>query len=162
MGAKMKKIILVIIAVFLTGMSVPREDTAVDTCDYVEINHVYSINEETGKSNLRMTQFIWWEWRDVLLPVLDPVTKRETGSWKQGCDFVVREYLITYNGNRKVANVSITKKGNGLICIFWDRDDKVFREVVCGWMTETHTLYDVEIENRDMLHMNFRNKFQKR
>ena len=51
-----------------------------DSCDYVEINNVYNTNEETTEHTLRMTQYIWWEWRDrILLPVLDPITKQETG-----------------------------------------------------------------------------------
>jgi hypothetical protein len=84
----MKRIIVAVIAVFLTAFSIPNNLVIVDSCDYVEINHVYNVNEETGKATLRMTQYIWWEWKDrVLLPVLNPITKQRTGSWKLGSDF---------------------------------------------------------------------------
>ena len=162
----MKHFIVAMTAVFLTAFSIPDNLVVVDSCDYVEINYVYNINEETGESKLRMTQYIWWEWRDsVLLPVLNPITKQRTGDWKQGGDFVVREYLVTYSGSsspNKVADLLITKSNNEYHCIFWDKVDKVFRRVICKWRTTTHTTYDVEIENRNILNMNFRNEFQKR
>lgn len=165
-GEKMKHFIVAMTAVFLTAFSIPDNLVVVDSCDYVEINYVYNINEETGESKLRMTQYIWWEWRDsVLLPVLNPITKQRTGDWKQGGDFVVREYLVTYSGSsspNKVADLLITKSNNEYHCIFWDKVDKVFRRVICKWRTTTHTTYDVEIENRNILNMNFRNEFQKR
>ena len=63
---------MAMVAVVLTASN-PRSDIVLlDSCDYVEINHVYNINEETGEFVLRMTQYIWWEWKDrVLLPVLN-------------------------------------------------------------------------------------------
>ena len=162
----MKHFIVAIAAVFLTAFSIPDNLVVVDSCDYVEINHVYNINEENGETTLRMTQYIWWEWRDrLLLASVDPVTKQETGDWEQGSGFVVREYLVTYSGGsspNKVANLLITKSNNEYHCIFWDRSDGVFRRVVCKWLTTTHTMHDVEIENRNVLNMNFRNEFQKR
>ncbi|MAH50799.1 hypothetical protein CMI37_33585, partial [Candidatus Pacearchaeota archaeon] len=89
----MKYIIVAIVAVVLSAFSIPNEYTVKDSCDYVEINYVYRLDE--GEPKLRMIQYIWWEWRNkVLLPILDPATKRQTGNWKQGSDFVVREYLV--------------------------------------------------------------------
>ena len=143
----------------------PRSDIILlDSCDYVEINHVYNINEETGESVLRMTQYIWWEWKDrVLLPVLNPTTKQRTGSWKLGSDFVVREYLVTYSGSSAHgADVLLSKRNGKWTCIFWDKSSKVLRHIKCKWLTTTHTLYDVEIENREILKVDERNHFQKR
>jgi len=155
---------MAMVAVVLTASN-PRSDIVLlDSCDYVEINHVYNISEETGESKLRMTQYIWWEWRDsVLLPVLDPLTKQRTGDWKRGGDFVVREFLVTYNGNRlNDANVLLSKKGGTWVCIFWDKRSEILRHVKCKWLTTTHTLYDAEIENREIIKIDERNHFQKR
>ena len=154
-------------AVALIALANPNENIMVtDSCDYVEINHVYNVDDETGKASLRMIQYIWWEWRaTILLPVLDPVTKKRTGHWKQGSDFVVREYLVTHSGSSRpnvVASVAMTKKDGKWICVFWDKDDKLIRSVTCGWISETHTTYDTEIENRNVLHTDFRNGFKKR
>ena len=154
-------------AVALIALANPNENIMVtDSCDYVEINHVYNVDDETGESTLRMIQYIWWEWKDkILLPVIDSVTQKPTGDWKQGSDFAVREYLVTYSGSSRpnmVASVATVKKDGKWICIFWDKDDKLIRSVTCGWISETHTTYDTEIANRDVLRTDFRNGFRKR
>ena len=157
---------MAMVAVVLIASSPRSEIVFLDSCDYVEINHVYNINEETGESSLRMIQYIWWEWKNnILLPSINPVTKQKTGEWEQGSTFVVREYLVTYSGNSRpnqVAYVSAIKSNDKYECIFWDRTDKVLRRVISKWSTITHTTYDVEIENRNILDMNSRNKFHKR
>jgi len=161
----MKSITVAIAAVFLTAFSFPDDPIVVDVCSHVEINHVYNIDDTTGEASLRMVQYIWWEWRNyVLLPEKD-VLEKETGSWKRASGFIVREYLVTYSGRSRpenTANVLISKEGNKYICIFWDKDDRVLRRVVCNWTTETHTEHDVEIENRNIISIESRNKFQKR
>ena len=153
-------------AIALTASNQRSDTVILDSCDYVEINHVYNISEETGKPALRMTQYIWWEWRDsVLLPVLDPLTKQRTGDWRQGGDFVVREYLVTHSGSSSPNNVNpilLDKDGNAWFCIFWDKSDNVMRRIKCRWLTTTHTLYDVEIENREIIKTDDRNHFKKR
>ena len=63
----MKHIIVAIAAVVLTAFSTPNEYTVKDSCAYVEINHVYNIDDEAGKATLRMVQYIWWEWKNHLL-----------------------------------------------------------------------------------------------
>jgi len=151
----------------LTALANPNESPIVaDSCDYVEINHVYNIDDQTGESTLRMIQYIWWEWKDqILVPVIDSVTQKPTGDLKQGSDFVVREYLVTYSGSsrpNKVAGVRMSKQNGGWVFIFWDKDDKLIRKITCGWITETHTTYDTEIANRDILRTDFRNGFKKR
>ena len=158
---------MVTTAVVLTALANPNESPLVtDSCDYVEINHVYNIDDQTGESTLRMIQYIWWEWKDqILLPVIDPVTQKPTGDWRQGSDFVVREYLVTYSGSsrpNKIADVGMLERNGRWVFIFWDKDDKLIRKITCGWITETHTTYDVEIENRDILRTDFRNGFEKR
>ena len=159
-------LVMAMVAVVLIASSPRSEIVFLDSCDYVEINHVYNINEETGESSLRMIQYIWWEWKNnILLPSINRVTKQKTGEWEQGSTFVVREYLVTYSGSSsptQVAYVSSIKSNDKYECVFWDRADKVLRRVICKWSTITHTTYDVEIENRSILDMNSRNKFHKR
>ena len=134
-----------------------------DSCDYVEINNVYDTNEETGEHALRMVQYVWWEWRDkVLLPVIDPITKEETGDWKSGSDFVVRYYFVVYSRPNSRENILLDKNGDGWVCIFWDKRDKVMRKVKCKWLATSHTSYDVEMENRRIVKIDNRNHFQKR
>lgn len=164
---KVVSVLVATTAAALIALASPNENLIVtDSCDYVEINHVYNIDHQTGEPTLRMIQYIWWEWRaTILLPVLDPVTKKRTGHSKQGSGFVVREYLVVHSGSSRpnnVATVAIEKKDGKWICIFWDKDDKFIRSVTCGWISETHTTYDTEIANRDVLHTDFRNGFRKR
>ena len=161
----MKHIIVAIAAVVLTAFSTPNEYTVKDSCAYVEINHVYNIDDEAGKATLRMVQYIWWEWKNHLLLPEKGTNGKNTGDWVLSSGFVVREYLVTYSGSSRpegVASVSRIKRNGKHVCIFWDRQDKIVREVKCGWTTETHTTYDVEIENRDILRTDFRNGFEKR
>ena len=149
-----------------TAFNIPKSPVVTDRAEYVEINHVYNIDDKTGEPKLRMTQYIWWEWRDqLLLPVLDPLTKQETGDWKQGSDFVVKEYVVTYSGSsspERVRNVLLSHENGDVVCIFWDTDDKVMRKVICGWLSETHTDFDVEIHNRKIVELNNRRSFSKR
>tara|TARA_B100000809_G_C15093570_1_gene514132 strand:- start:275 stop:760 length:486 start_codon:yes stop_codon:yes gene_type:complete len=161
----MKHIIVAIAAVVLTASSIPSEVTIKDSCAYVEINHVYNIDDETGKANLRMVQYIWWKWNNHLLLPEKGTDGKNTGDWVSSSGFVVREYLVTYSGSSRPENVSVVsliKRNGKYICIFWDRQDKILREVTCGWVTETHTTYDVEIENRDIIRTEDRNHFHKR
>jgi len=162
---KASMFVMAMIALTLTA-SIPRNNSAIlDSCDYVEINHVYYFNE-VGEHELRMIQYIWWEWRDrVLLPVLDPVNKKQTGNWKQGSAFIVREYLVVYSGNSRpngINSVLLSKNGNKWVCVFYKKEDKIIRTVICNWLIKTHTSYDVEIKNRDIVRISDRNKFQKR
>ena len=160
----MKRILIAMAAVFLTAFSYPDDIVIIDNCDYVEINYVYNIDDETGKANLRMIQYIWWEWRNrLLLPERDELGK-ETGNWFSGSGFAVREYLVVHSGNsrpNKVADVALSRDTDGWTCIFWDKDGRIFRRVKCKWLTTTHTNYDVEIENRDVVRLESRNKFKR-
>ena len=106
----MKHIIIAISAVILTAFSTPNEYTVKDSCSYVEINYVYNVDDETGKANLRMVQYIWWEWKNHLLLPEKGTDGKNTGDWVSSSGFVVREYLVTYSGSsrpKEVAGVSL-------------------------------------------------------
>ena len=155
-----------IILIFLHGISLASGDhlknsVVRDSSDYVEINHVYSLNQD-GVFKKRMVQIIWWEWRDsVLLPVKDELGF-PTGDWKRGADFVVKSFKVTSNGTLPDGQLIIQRAiyprrfGKKWICSFYDTDDDVLREVVSRWVVTTHTSQDTEIENRKILSINHR------
>ena len=158
-------IALAICSIALVSSGNPERFVVYDSCDYVEINYFYFVGLTGEQTRLRMVQYIWWEWRDsVLLPVLDPITKKDTGHWKQGSGFVVRDYMITRNNGSVPsdrAKVAISVDETGWRCVFWDKDDEVMRSVLCKWLVTSHTLYDVEVENRKIVKKEDRNGFHK-
>ena len=131
-----------------------------DHCDYVEINHVYRVNED-GLAEERMVQFIWWEWRNTLLLPKKDQLGNETGDWYRGSGFVVRDFRVTISSSSRpneVLKIVVSKTKNGYVCTFLDKYNKHLREVHSKWKTETHTFNDVEIDNRDILNIDFRRK----
>ena len=124
-----------------------------DSSDYVEINYAY--NKDDGKRYL--TQVIWWEWRDsVLLPVINPITKQRTGDWKQGGDFVVKDYRVL-GGHTGLANIRPRREGKRWVCYFYDQRYQCIRVVYSKWSITTHTRYDPEMDNREIVDKNSRN-----
>lgn len=134
---------------------IPHNQNAVrkDTSDFVEINHVYRYDEGDKVYKKRMVQIIWWDWKDyVLLPVKDRLG-RETGDWRPSGCFVVKDYRVVWSeSSRPQQTLTIVPRRNGArwVCIFYDKDHRVFREVTSGWMRETHTTNDPEIEDRQI------------
>ena len=155
---------LILIIVFFTGDPAGRLIIS-ENSDYVEINHVYRYNKEDEVYTKRMTQVIWWEWRDaVLLPVLDPVTKEPTGDWKQGGAFVVRDYKVTWSESsspQRTLYITPRRDKRNYICLFYDKDDKVIRKIISGWLTITHTTNDREMDNRQIVTLENRNELIK-
>jgi hypothetical protein len=135
-----------------------------DSSDYIEINNIYR-HDADGFLEKRMVQIIWWEWRDsILLPEIDLITKKQTGNWKSGSDFVVKDFRVTYSissSPKEVRKIAPKIYGDKWVCIFWDKDDRCFRRVISNWKIITHTLHDREIKNRDILKINNRNKLTK-
>ena len=150
----------------LSGLDYKNKIIINDSCDYLEINHVYKIDDETGKAKLRLVQYVWWEWRDsILVPVLDPDTRQKTGLSKQGSGFVVREYVVIKNNHLKPSRIVhsiLSKTKRGWTCIYEDFTHDVIRHISFKWIVTTHTLYDSELNNRDIISMENRNKFIKR
>ena len=163
---KINVLAMAAVALVLTA-SVPNDKTVLyDFCDHLEINHVYKINAETGATKLRMVQYVWWEWRDhILVPVLDFHTKQKTGLSKQGSGFVVRDYVVVTNNyltRPQIVHTSISKTKQGWVCLYHDAISGKIRHVSFKWKITTHTLYDSELNNRDIIALEHRNKFLKR
>ena len=159
-------IILAIFSIALVSSGKPERLVTYDFCDHLEINHVYKINAETGATKLRMVQYVWWEWRDhILVPVLDFHTKQKTGLSKRGSGFAVREYLVVENNyltQPKIIHTSLSRTDNGWLCVYQDSISGKMRHVSFKWIITTHTLYDSELNNRDVVALEHRNKFIKR
>ena len=100
--------------------SSPKENILIeDFTDFVEINHVYQLNDKK-EIQKRFIQIIWWEWRNtVLLPEKD-MFGEETGDWRSGSGFVVRDYrIISSNGKEKIRITPHLEKGRW-ISLFYD------------------------------------------
>ncbi len=157
-------IALMAFALALTASRSPDKTILDDSCDYLEINSVYNKNEETGEAKLRFVQYIWWEWRDsILVPVRDPNTRQKTGLSKRGSGFVVREYIIVvYGTGNPQNNAYLSKTKTGWACMYYDGSGKAMRRISFKWIITTHTFYDSEVDNRDIIATENRNKFIKR
>ncbi len=155
----MKTILLLLCYVFVS----PSIDNGIveESSNHVEINHVYRFDEKEQEYVKRMTQIIWWEWRDnVLLPVKDSLGN-ETGDWRSTGAFVVRDFKVTWSESSSPKNTRYIiprKEKNKYICLFYDKDDKIIRKITSRWMIITHTDHDREVENRRFVKMEHRNK----
>ena len=153
-------------ALALTASRSPDKTILHDFCDYLEINNVYKIDDRTGKTKLNFVQYVWWEWRDsILVPVLDPNTRQKTGLSKRGSGFVVREYVVVKNNyltQPKIIHTSLSRTKDGWLCVYQDFASGKMRHVLFKWKIITHTLYDSELNNRDIVALEHRNKFTKR
>ena len=159
-------IVLAAFSIFLVSSGSPERLVIYDSCDYLEINNVYKINDETGEIKLRMVQYVWWEWRDsILVPALDPNTRQKTGLSKQGSGFVVRDYVVVKNNHLKqprIINTVLAKTKKGWICIYQDFTYNTIRHISFKWIVTTHTFYDSELNNREIIALEDRNRLTRR
>jgi hypothetical protein len=128
-----------LILLFVVLDSNPLNDTVItDTSSFVEINHVYR-EDVDGEISKRMTQVIWWEWKDkLLLPEKNKVGKY-TGNWYRGSGFVVKDYRVTVSHSSRpqvVRKITPTRSGDKWVCLFWDKDSQCIRKVTSGWLNE--------------------------
>lgn len=159
-------IVLAAFSIFLVSSGSPERLVIYDSCDYLEINNVYNIDEETGKAKLRLVQYVWWEWRDsILVPVLDPNTRQKTGLSKQGSGFVVRDYVVVENNYikpKRIVHAHLSKTKQGWVCIYQDFTYNIIRHVSVKWIVTTHTSYDSELNNREIIALENRNRLTRR
>jgi len=144
-------IIFIIILIPLTHDGIIR-----DSSDFVEINHYYQYNEGDKVYQKNFVQIIWWEFRGGLF-----VNRKGESLNYPISDFVVKDFRIVWSRTSDPEDVnSITPKRykNNWSCIFFDKEDKVLREVTSGWKTVTHTLFDPEMDNRQMVSIQGRTK----
>ena len=159
----MKFLVLALLSLLTFLTNDPPSIIIHDDSAYVEINHVYR-EDIDGNIEKRMIQIIWWEWRDeILLPEKDTLG-RDTGDWKTSSSFVVKDFRVTWSSHsrpQQTRNITPRRKNRKYICLFYDKDNRVFREVESGWLVVTHTYNDREVDNRNILSIENRNKLTK-
>lgn len=134
-----------------------------DKSDFVEINHVYVYDHADKVYKKKFIQVIWWEWKNSIFVPEKDILGRETGGLKKSAGFVVKDYRITWSSSsspKHLMNITPRRYNNKWVCLFYDKDKKVIREVTSGWVRETYTSYDIEIENRRIVSPEFRNKLR--
>jgi hypothetical protein len=168
-SCRIKRLFAVVLAtasIALVSSGRPERLVVYDFCDYLEINNIYKTDDTTGETKLRMVQYVWWEWRDsILVPVLDFHTKQKTGLSKRGSGFAVREYVVVKNNyltQPKIIHTSLSRTKDGWICIYYDFTYDRIRHVSFKWIVTTHTFYDSELNNRDIISLEDRNRFTRR
>ena len=165
-GSRLCAIVLMVCAITLISSDKPERLVVYDFCDYLEINNVYKTDDTTGEIKLRLVQYVWWEWRDsILVPVLDPNTRQKTGLSKQSSGFAVRDYVVVKNNNLKqprIIHTALAKTRRGWVCIYQDFTHDIIRHVSVKWIVTTHTLYDSELNNREIIALENRNRLTRR
>ena len=152
--------ILLLLLLFLSPVRSPIVE---DTSDFVEINHFYSYDHADKVYKKNFIQIVWWEWKNFIdIPETD-VFGNETGVLKKSSGFVVKDYRIIWSSTsspKDVMRITPRKYNNKWVCLFYDDNGKVIRQISSGWMKETYTTYDVEMQNRRILRPEFRNKLK--
>jgi len=158
----MLKLLIPILFAFLSD-NVQDNIIIKDTTDLVEINHVY---EENGNGGLRrrLVQVIWWDWKEPLLVPEKNNVGAYTGNSYRRAGFVVMDFRVTvasYSNLKLAKKITPRKIGGKWICIFYDVDKECLREVTSKWRIVTHTLYDREMDNKDIMQSGSRRKLTK-
>ena len=125
--------------------------TIKDTTDVVEINHVYKENEN-GELAQRL-----------LIPEKNNVGAY-TGNSYRGAGFVVVDFRVTvapYSNLKLVKKITPRKFGEKWVCLFYDVEKDCFREVTSRWRIISHTIYDREMDNKDIIQSSSRRKLTK-
>ena len=141
-----------------------REKTVVvDYVDMVEVNHKYYETDDPKEIKRQFIQVIFWEYRkNVLLP--EYKNGEKTGYWKQGSDYIVRDFFTLLNNNYGL------KKSNGMspylyrgkwYTHYYDEQDKCDRIVIAKQIKITHTLFDPEVLNGKIVEIESRKELTK-
>tara|TARA_B100001123_G_C14824763_1_gene833706 strand:+ start:99 stop:557 length:459 start_codon:yes stop_codon:yes gene_type:complete len=137
--------------------SVPSKDIIIDYSDVVEVNYVYRYDDTAEKYNKRMCQIIWWEFRNIFQQDKD-------GNYRHLPQYVVKDFRVVWSETsspKKVGSIMPIRRGKDWVCLFYDKNDNRVREVVSYSKTESHTQHDPEVDNRQVLPLNLRNKLAK-
>ena len=128
-----------------------------DSADFVEVNHVYRYSEGSKKYEKSFVQIIWWEWRDYVL------VENEDG-YKRTSDFVVKDYRVIWSNSsrpQKTMNIEPRFFRDKWVCLFHDKSSGKIREVESRWKRETHTDFDAEVRNRNVVPIDQRNRLRR-
>ena len=158
----MKSLILLLCMFFDSG--VEEKLVVVDHVDLIEVNHKYFESEQsvTGIKK-QLIQVIFWEYRkNVLLP--ETKNGERTGNWYQGSDYVVMDYFVLLNDNyglNKTTGIRPYLYKGKWHTHYYDSDDRCYRTVVAKQIRITHTLYDPEVLNAEIVKIDSRTELTK-
>ena len=147
--------ILIYLALILSPLR--EEGITRDVSDFVEVNHVYRYDEIDGIYVKRLIQVIWWEWKNHIVV-------EDAGDYRSESGFVVKDYRVTwsYSSRPQQTKTIVPRLEKGKwVCLFYDKDSQKVREVKSNWKRESHTSFDVEVVNRNILHLNGRSGLKK-
>tara|TARA_Y100000296_G_scaffold54144_1_gene62041 strand:- start:1572 stop:2030 length:459 start_codon:yes stop_codon:yes gene_type:complete len=147
--------ILIYLALILSPL---REKGIIrDVSAFVEVNHVYRYDETDGIYVKRLVQVIWWEWKNHIVI-------EDAGDYRSESGFVVKDYRVTwsYSSRPQQTKTIVPRLEKGKwVCLFYDKGSQKIREVKSNWKKESHTSFDVEVVNRNVLHLNERSRLKK-
>ena len=137
--------------------SISDKDVIKDYSDIVEVNYIYKYNNADKEYQKRMVQIIWWEFRNVL-------EEDKDGSSKPRPQYVVKDFRVVWSESsdpQKVGHIIPIRRKKEWVCLFYDKNDNRVREVISDSRAETYTNNDPEMDNRQILPLNLRNKLVK-
>ena len=130
-----------------------------DKSDFVEVNHFYRYNHTDKVYEKQFIQVIWWEFRGGLF-----INRKGEGLDRPMSDFVVKDFRIAWSNTsqpQQVNTITPRLKNGNWVCIFFDKEDRIPREVTSHWKRVTHTNSDPEMENRKVISIERRSKLSK-
>ena len=72
-----------------------------------------------------------------------------------------RVTVAPYSNLKLVKKITPRKFGEKWVCLFYDVEKDCFREVTSRWRIISHTIYDREMDNKDILQSSSRRKLTK-
>ena len=142
---------------FIIMLSPMKYDGVVkDKCDFVEINHYYQYDHAEKAYQKQFIQAIWWEFRGGLF-----INRKGRDLSKPIHDFVVKDYRVMWSRTsvpQAVNTITPRRYKNKWVCVFYDKNDRMLREITSGWVVVTHTVFDPEMKNRTVIDIQHRSK----
>lgn len=158
----MVKVLLTLLLSFFDS-GVDEKLVVIDYVDMVEVNHKYYETDDPVEIKRQFIQVIFWEYRkNVLLPEYKDGEK--TGYWKQGSDYIVRDYFTLLNNNyglNKTNGMSPYLYKGKWHTHYYDQQDKCHRIVIAKQIKITHTLHDPEVLNSTIVETSSRKELTK-
>jgi hypothetical protein len=128
-----------------------------DVSDFVEVNHVYRYDEIDRIYIKRLIQVIWWEWKNHILV-------KDSNGYRNVSGFVVKDYRVTWSYSsrpQQIKSIVPTLEKGKWVCLFYDKGSQKIREIKSNWKRESHTDFDVELVNRNIVPLSERSRLKR-
>ena len=139
------------------GMTISELSTAVEYG--INTTTIVMNNQSWGAEKAYQKQFIqaiWWEFRGGLF-----INRKGRDLSKPIHDFVVKDYRVMWSRTsvpQAVNTITPRRYKNKWVCVFYDKNDRMLREITSGWVVVTHTVFDPEMKNRTVIDIQHRSK----